>query len=315
MTGPADIQRLDPRLDEVIQPGTKPELLVDFAARPGQHWLEGPAWDRKTACLLFSDVKANAIYRWAEPDLLEVFMQPSGYSGAAPFEGPEPGSNGLAFDRGGRLLICEHGDRRIRRLEAGGRRTVVADRYLGRRLNSPNDLACLGNGDVCFTDPPYGLPQRFEDPGRELDVCGVYRVKPNGEVVLLARHLKAPNGIAFSPDETTLYVSDGDPDRSAFLAFDVARDGSLGNERVLLDVTSLPGYGGPDGLAVDRLGTVFAAGREAVFVLAADGTHLGTIPMGSITTNAGWGGDGRTLFITTERCLYRLPTLAGEAVA
>ena len=233
-------------------------------------------------------------------------MQPSGYTGEQPFAGEEPGANGLAFDQEGRLLICEHGDRRVRRLEADGSKTVLADRYDGRRLNSPNDLVCRSNGDIYFTDPPFGLPRQFDDPGRELSFSGVYRLSPSGELTLLLDELRAPNGIAFSPDEKTLYVADGDQNRSAWLAYPMREDGTLGQGRVLLDVTGMSGFGGPDGLEVDHLGNIFAAGREAVFVLAADGTHLGTIPMGSITTNLGWGEDGSTLFITTERRLLRL---------
>lgn len=302
-------RRLDPRLDALIAPEAVPELLVDMSTVEGPHWLEGPAWDRDSAWLLFSDVKANAIYRWTGGARFDVFMRQSGYSGPEPFRGGEPGANGLAFDRDGRLLLCEHGNRRVRRMEADGNKTVLADGYGGCRLNSPNDLACRSNGDVYFTDPPFGLPGQFEDPEREIGFSGVYRITPDRDVVLLLDHLRAPNGIAFSPDETTLYLSDGDPERSAWLAYDVGKEGSLHRERVLLDVTRLPGYGGPDGIETDRFGNVFAAGREAVFVLAADGSHLGTIPMGSITTNLCWGEDGQTLFITTERALYRLRVL------
>lgn len=302
----ARVERRDSRLDAVI-PGTLwCETLADLTAREGRHWLEGPAWDRRGRCLLFSDVKANAIYRWTAGDGVRLLMHPSGYSGATPFPGEEPGSNGLAFDREGRLLICEHGDRRIRRREADGSLTVLADRYQGRRLNSPNDLVVADNGDIYFTDPPYGLPLRFDDPGRELPFCGVYRLSAGGALSLIIDHLKAPNGIGLSPDHRTLYVGDGDPQRSGWLAYRLGTDGRAGDERLLLDVTQVPGYGGPDGLEVDRLGTIFATGREAIFVIAADGTHLGTIAMGSIITNVAWGEDGTTLFATTENRLYRL---------
>lgn len=299
-------ERLDPRFDALVPSDISLDVLVDFGEREGPHWLEGPVWDRRNSYLLFSDVKANAIQRWERDRGVQLFMQPSGYTGEQPFAGEEPGSNGLAFDAEGRLLICEHGDRRIRRLEADGSKTVLVDRYQGRRLNSPNDLVCRSNGDIYFTDPPFGLPRQFDDPGRELSFSGVYRLSTDDELTLLLDDLRAPNGIGFSPDEQTLYVADSDQSRSAWLAYPMQEDGTLGDGRVLLDVTRAPGLGGPDGLEVDHLGNIFGAGREAVFVLAADRTHLGTITMGAITTNAGWGEDGSTLFITTERRLLRL---------
>jgi gluconolactonase len=309
MTGTnSGIAKLDPRLDALIPANVSLDVLADFSERNGPHWLEGPVWNRREECLLFSDVKANAIHSWDRDHGVRLFMQPSGYTGEEQFAGDEPGSNGLAFDTQGRLLICEHGDRRIRRLEADGSKTVLADRYQGHRLNSPNDLVCRSNGDIYFTDPPFGLPRQFDDPGRELPFSGVYRLAANGDLSLLLDDLIAPNGIAFSPDEKTLYLGDGDPKRSAWLTYPLREDGTLGDGRVLLDVTETPGLGGADGLEVDHLGNVFAAGRESVFVLAADGTHLGTHATGSIATNLGWGEDGSTLFITTERRLLRLRT-------
>jgi len=299
------IDRIDPRFDAVVPLDVSREVVVDFSARAGTHWLEGPVWDRQHGGLLFSDVKGNAIYRWCADRGVEMVMQPSGWTGEAQFTGEEPGANGLAFDAEGRLLICEHGDRRIRRLEADGSKTVLADRYQGRRLNSPNDLVVRSNGDIYFTDPPFGLPRQFDDPGRELPFNGVYRVTPTGELTLLLDDLRAPNGIALSPDEATLYLADGDPGRSGFLAYPMRED-RPGKGRMLLDVTGMNGFGGPDGLAVDLQGNLFAAARESVFVVAADGTHLGTIPMGGITTNLGWGEDGSSLFVTTERRLFRL---------
>jgi gluconolactonase len=199
------VERLDPRFEALIPLDMSLEVVADFEEREGPHWLEGPAWDRQRGYLLFSDVKANAIWRWQRDGGVQVYMQPSGYTGDRPFAGQEPGSNGLAFDSQGRLLICEHGDRRIRRLEADGSKMVLADRYQGRRLNSPNDLVCRSNGDIYFTDPPFGLPRQFDDPGRELSFSGVYRLSASGELTLLLDELRAPNGIGFSPGEKTLY--------------------------------------------------------------------------------------------------------------
>lgn len=301
------IERRDPRLDALIPPDLAFEVVADFSPREGEHWLEGPVWDKRQGCLFFSDVKSNAIHRWRPGAGTELFMQPSGYTGSAPFPGAEPGANGLAIDAEGRLLMCEHGDRRVTRLEADGSKTVLADRFQGKRLHSPNDLVVHSNGDVHFTDPPFGLPRQFDDPGQELAFNGVYRISAAGELTLLLDRLRAPNGIAFSPDETTLLVADGNRERATFLAFPLRADGSLGEARMLLDVTDIGGYGGPDGLAVDHLGNLYAAARERVFVIAGDGTHLGTlIPHQGITTNLGWGEDGATLFVTTERRLLRL---------
>lgn len=300
------IERHQPRLDALVAADASLEVVADMSGHEGPHWLESPTWDSRSGSLLFSDVKANAIWRWDPDRGISLFMQPSGYTGEQPFAGQEPGANGLAFDSQGRLVICEHGDRRVRRLEADGRKTVLADGYNGRRLNSPNDIVCRSNGDIYFTDPPFGLPRQFDDPGRELAFSGVYRLPQGGELTLLLDALTAPNGIGFSPDGNTLYLADGDSSRSALLAYAINEEGTLGEGRVLLDVTGMPGFGGPDGLEVDHLGNIYAAGREAVFVLAADGTHLGTIRIGAITTNLGWGENGSTLFITTERRLLRL---------
>jgi gluconolactonase len=302
---PIRVERLASPFDDLIPADVSADVVADFGVVDGPHWLEGPAWDRRNNCLLFSDVKANAIYRWDRRDGLRLFMRPSGYTGPEPAPMEEPGSNGLAFDREGRLLICEHGDRRVTRLEADGRKTVLADRYQGRRLNSPNDLACRSNGDIYFTDPPYGLPARFEDPGKELPFNGVFRISANGDLTLLLDSI-VPNGIGFSPDETTLYVTDGGPNRKRWLAFPLGQAGPMGGGRVLFDATNLPGMGGPDGLVVDQAGSIFATGLERVFVFAMDGTHLGSIFPGSLTSNVAWGEDGSSLFITADTRLLRL---------
>lgn len=299
------IVRYDPRIDALIPGDARLERVAG-----GFTWVEGPAWNRETGYLLFSDIPRNAIYRWHEGSTPEIYLEPSGYTGAEPFEGREPGSNGLAFDANGRLLICEHGDRRIGRLEADGRRTVLADRYEGRRLNSPNDLAINSNGDVYFTDPPFGLPGTFQDPAKELPFSGVYRLSPDGGLHLVIRELTAPNGIAFSPTEETLYVSNADPDRPFYMAYDVLRDGSVARGRVFHDATELtrryPGRGLPDGMKTDSAGNLFAAGPGGVHVFATDGSLLGSIITGVATSNVGWGGDGSDLYITASTDIYRI---------
>ncbi|HSF04168.1 MAG TPA: SMP-30/gluconolactonase/LRE family protein [Methylomirabilota bacterium] len=297
------IVRLDPRLDRLVPSGATLERIVE-----GLSWTEGPVWDRRRGDLLFSDVPGNAVHRWRPDQGLSLFLRPSGYTGAAPFPGKEPGANGLAFDAAGRLVLCEHGDRRIARLEPDGRKTPLADRYQGRRLNSPNDLVFHSNGDLYFTDPPFGLPDTFDDPAKELPFSGVFRMSASGELTLLTRELRAPNGIALSPSESTLYVSNAERARAVWMAYPMRQDGTLGPGRVFFDATGLAATrpGGPDGMKVDREGNLFAAGPGGVYVLGPDGTHLGSIEIGSATGNVAWGEDGRVLYITAGSAVYRV---------
>jgi gluconolactonase len=299
------IERNDARFDALVPAAVAVEKIAD-----GFHWLEGPVWDRTAGWLLFSDIPANAVYRWRPGSGAERFLQPSGYSGSAPFSGREPGSNGLLFDPAGRLLLCQHGDRRIARLDDDGVLRSVVDRFRGRRFNSPNDAVFRRNGDLYFTDPPFGLPGTFDDPARELDISGVYRLAANGSVEIVIDSLKAPNGIAFSPDESVLYVSDVDPARPAWYAFDVLDNGGVGNGRILVDAAPWLGAlpGGPDGIKVDRHGNLFTAGPGGVYVFAPDGVHLGTLLIGDATANVAWGEDGTVLYITAGTAVYRLRT-------
>lgn len=297
--------RKDPRFDTLIPKDAALEQLAG-----GFAWSEGPVWDRRAGAVLFSDIPNNVVNKWKQGEGLSVFLKPAGYTGSAPFTGREPGSNGLTFDAQGRLVLCQHGDRRISRLENGKFVTLV-DRYEGKRLNSPNDLVYHSSGDLYFTDPPYGLPKTFEDPGRELDFTGVYRLKPDGTLTLLTKELQAPNGLAFSPDEQTLYVAQSRPERPIWMAYPVNDDGTIGAGRVLADSTAElkakePGL--PDGLKVDVNGNLFATGPGGVWVIAPDGTHLGTIQTGVPTANVAWGDDGSVLYITANDKLYRLET-------
>jgi gluconolactonase len=265
-------------------------------------------WNRNQGYLLYSDIPANTIYRWTPGTQPLPFIKSSGYSGSVPFGGREPGSNGLAYDVNGRLVICQHGDRRIVRVERNGARTVLADRYLGRRLNSPNDAVFRSNGDLYFTDPPFGLPHAFDDPGRELAFSGVYRLSADGELSVIINNIRAPNGIAFSPDESILYVTDVSSDRPAWLAYDVLPDGRAANGRVFVDARPfterLPG--GPDGLKVDVQGNLFGAGPGGVYVFAPDGAHLGTLETGVPTANVAFGEDGSVLFVAASTAIYRI---------
>lgn len=299
-----NIVRLDPRFDKLVPRDARLERLAG-----GFSWVEGPVWDRKRACLLFSDVPSNSVLQWKEGAGTTVFLKPSGYSGATPFTGREPGSNGLAFDSQGRLVLCQHGNRRIARIESDASKTTLVDRYEGKRLNSPNDLVFKSNGDLYFTDPPYGLPKTFDDPDKELDFSGVYRLTKAGKLTLLTKELRAPNGIGFSPSEKTLYVANSDPQQAIWMAFEVKADGTLGAERIFFDATSWTKTkrGLPDGLKIDREGNLFATGPGGIHVFAPDGKHLGSIETGVPTGNCAWGGsDGSTLFITADKTLYRI---------
>jgi gluconolactonase len=298
------INRADSSLDRLIPRDAKIEVLAS-----GMKFSEGPVWVKDGGYLLFSDIPRNSVMKWKEGDGLGLFMKPSGYTGVVEY-GAEPGSNGLAMDPQGRIVFCEHGDRRISRLERDGGKKTLVDSYMGKRLNSPNDAVFKSNGDLYFTDPPYGLPRLGEDSRRELDFSGVFRLSKRGEVTLLTKELTFPNGIAFSPDEKTLYVSVSDPSRAVWMAFPVRPDGTLGKGRVFYDVTTmvnkLPGL--PDGMKVDREGNLWATGPGGVYVFAAGGSYLGRIETDQETGNCAWGGDGSTLYIAAQSYLCRLRT-------
>ena len=298
----AEIIRLDPRIDRLVPKDATLEKIAD-----GFTWVEGPVWSKQGGYLLFFDIPANAVYQWKPGEETTVFLKNSGYSGATPFGGKEPGSNGLTFDADGHLVLCRHGDRQIGRLDSDGVIRVVADRYDGYRINSPNDLVFTSNGDLYFTDPPFGLPNVFDDP-QKAPVQGVYRVGKDGTVTRLIADIKAPNGIAFSPDEKTLYVSDVDPKRAAWLAYDVKADGTVANGRVFFDATRWrkDPFFGPDGFKVDQQGNLFGARPGGISIIAPDGTLLGAIETGQPTSNVAWGEDGRTLFVTGGSAVYRI---------
>jgi len=298
------IVKEDPRLDALLAPDANTEVLA-----AGFEWSEGPVWSQAGGFLLFSDIPNNEVLKWTAAKGIELYMKPSGYTGVAPW-GREPGSNGLLFDAQGRLVLMEHGDRRVSRMDVDGGKVTLADRYEGKRLNSPNDGVMKSNGDLYFTDPPYGLPKQAEDPRRELDFCGVYRWSA-GKLTLLTREMTRPNGIAFSPDEKTLYVANSDPRKAVWMAFPVNPDGTLGAGRVFADVTAMVGDsspGLPDGLKVDAAGNLFATGPGGVHIFAADGKRLGRIATGEATANVAWGDDGSTLYITADMYLCRIRT-------
>jgi gluconolactonase len=303
-----EIERLEPAMDQLLDEDAQIEILAR-----GFTWTEGPVWmpEVQGGSLLFSDIPRNTVFQWREGQGIRLFLQPSGYTGRA-FYGLEPGSNGLLLDPQGRLVLCEHGDRRIAVLtEDGGKRTLV-DNYQGKRLNSPNDAVYRSNGDLYFTDPPYGLPNGWDDSRRELDFCGVYRLTSDGKLTLLTDQLPRPNGIALSPDEKTLYVAQSDPKAAIWMAFPIQEEGTLGAGRVLFDATKWVGRrpGLPDGLAVDQGGNLWASGPGGILILSPEGRWLGRLNTGQRTSNCTFGEDGKTLFITADSFLCRVRTRA-----
>jgi gluconolactonase len=300
------VARLRPELDAIVPANPKIFKLAE-----GFQFTEGPVWLRDRGELLFSDPNANRIYAYNAVDAsLRVFREQSGYAGSDVARYRQPGSNGLTLDAAGRLTIDQHGNRRVIRLEADGSTTTLADRYRGRRLNSPNDLVYHSGGALYFTDPPFGLPQVYADPGKELAHSGVYRAK-DGAVTLLSRELKGPNGIAFSPDEQFLYVGNWDPERKVVLRYPVRADGLLGTSEVFADMTrEIPGDEALDGVKVDRRGNVYVAAPDGLRIYSAGGLHLGTVTAPRAIHNMAWGGpDGRTLYLCGRDRLYRIDLL------
>jgi gluconolactonase len=298
------IERNDPALDALVAPDAKVEVIGS-----GFAWSEGPAWRKEGGYLLFSDIPNNTIYRWKEGEGLSVFLRPSGYTEDNPF-GPELGCNALTFDPQGRLVIADQGNRRVVRLnEKGFTKTVLADRYDGKRLNSPNDLVHRSNGDLYFTDPPYGLAGLDSNPHKELKFNGDYRLDTRGRLALIIPDLTFPNGLAFSPDEKILYLQVSDPKNAVWMAYDVLADGTVANGRVFFDANALVRAGKkglPDGMKVDQKGNIFGGGPGGVLVLSPDGRHLGTIVTGQVTSNCAFGDDGSTLYMTADHYVMRV---------
>ncbi len=301
-SGLGRLEPLDAKFSELVAPDAKIEKLSE-----GFGWAEGPLWMGNF--VIFSDVIGNTIYKWQNGRLSE-YMKPSGYTGTTP-RGGEPGSNGLTLDPQGRLVLCEHGDRRVARVEKDGKKTTLVDNYQGKKLNSPNDVVFKSNGDMYFSDPSYGLEKNINDPKRELDFNGVYRLSKDGALTLLTKDITFPNGLAFSPDEKTLYIAVSDPKKAVWMAYDVQADGSIANGRVFYDATSYatdehPGL--PDGLKIDKNGNLFASGPGGIWVFTPQAQVLGRINPGQKTANCAWGDDGSTLYMTSHMIFCRIKT-------
>lgn len=294
------IARLDPGLDAIVAPDAPIEKVAS-----GFQFTEGPVW-HPDGYLLFSDPNANTIYRLTSDGDLSVYRTHSGYTGADVAAYGQPGSNGLALDREGRLTIDEHGNRRVTRLEKNGTLTVLADRYEGKRLNSPNDLVYRSDGALYFTDPPFGLPKFFDDPKKELPYSGLFLLK-DGKLTLLSNELTGPNGLAFSPDERFLYVDNWDEKKKVVMRYPVRPDGTLGAGAVFFDMKNAPEPEALDGLKVDSRGNLFVSGPGGVWILSPEGKHLGTIKGPELAANFVLGGDDRkTLYLTARTGVYRL---------
>ena len=305
--GAGTVSKQSDALDSIVPADYRIEKLAG-----GMRFTEGPVWiDGDDPHLLFSDIPANRIYRWSEGDSEATVFYDQMYKGDS--EIPLGGSNGLILDKDGSLLACEHGNRRISRYVDGEWETIV-DSFEGKRLNSPNDAAWHSNGWLYFTDPPYGLPQQDDDPAKELDFNGIYRVNfETGELQLLNKDQTRPNGIGFSPDFATAYVANSDGERRVWMAYDVNDEGMFENGRVFHDATEAEGAEMPDGLKLDTDGNIYATGPGGVWIFAPDGTHLGTIRPEEVPANVGWGDDGSTLYMTARTGLYRIKLTATAA--
>jgi gluconolactonase len=295
------VWRGDPSIDQIVPKDAAIEKIGG-----GFQFIEGPLWF-KEGYLLFSDVVGNVIRKWTPDGKVVEFRRPAGYDGNELPAGGYIGSNGLTFDKEGRLLICEHGNHRISRMEKDGKFVVVVDAYNGKRLNSPNDVVVKkSDGAMYFTDPPYGLTDQDKDKKKELPFNGVYRMK-DGKVTLLAKEMTRPNGIAFTPDEKFLYVANSDPAKKLWMKFPVKADGTLGPGKVFYDVTGMTQDGLPDGMKVDSKGTLFCTGPGGIWVFSPEGKHLGTIQPPETPANCAFGDeDARTLYITARTGLYRV---------
>lgn len=299
------VERLDPALDSILSSTVTIETIAT-----GFDWTEGPLWVNNM--LIFSDVPRNTIYKWTPEKGAEVYLTPSGYTGTTP-RGGEPGSNGLTIDDEGNLLLCQHGDRRIAMMNAGIEEpladfTTIADNYQGKKFNSPNDLVYGLNGDILFTDPPYGLEKQQDDPAKEIPFQGVYNLTREGKTILLTDTLTRPNGIAFSPDGKKVYVANSDPNKARWYEYSLNDSSQFVSGKIFYDATSETntGKGLPDGLKVDSKGNIFATGPAGIWIFNSEGKVLGKIKVTEATSNCALTPDEKTLFVTNDMNVLRI---------
>jgi len=305
LRGVGSIERLDPSLDSLI-----PKDAVIEKVGGGFQFTEGPLW-RPDGTLWFSDVTGNVVRSITPDGQVKVLIEKAGGETNTP-PGSFIGPNAMVADKDGYVLLCQHSNRRIARLDKDLNQTVLVDKFEGKRLNSPNDLVYKSDGALYFTDPPYGLLKQDDDPAKELKFNGVFRYA-NGKLTAVIKDLARPNGIAFSPDEKYLYISDSDEKHKVWMKYDVNPDGTVSNGRVIADATASTEGGLPDGMKVDSLGNIYGSGPGGTWVFNADGKHLGTIKPGETPANCAWAGDGKTLYITATTGVYRIKLLvAGE---
>jgi len=302
------IDRISPELDRIIAPGTLPEILAE-----GFEWSEGPLWLPQQEKLIFSDIPNNSIFEWSDEGGLKLYLKPSGYTDTI-LRGGETGSNGLLLDDRGQLVLCQHGDRRMARMNAPldaplASFETIAGAWKGKRFNSPNDAVYHSSGNLYITDPAYGMEHGYDDSGRDMDFTGVFRISPDGEVSLQLKHLTAPNGIGLSPDESKVYVANsGGSTGFIWMEYDLEADGSLQNERLFYDARPAADSlrGGPDGLVVRDDGIIFATGPGGVWILTPKGEHLGIIRTGQATSNCTLDARNQYLYISADMYLMRI---------
>lgn len=300
------IVRLDPAFDAIVPKDAQIEKLAG-----GFTFIEGPLW-RPNGVLWFSDVVGNVVRQWSPDGKVTELFRPGGYDGHSLPAGGFIGPNAMTAAPNGEVLLCQHGNRRIVRISKDMKMTTLVDNYRGKKLNSPNDLVYRSDGTLYFTDPPYGLPKGDKDPMKELKFNAVFKLK-DGKLQPIITDLDLPNGIAFSPDEKILYISNSDEKHRVWMQYDVKPDGTVQNGRVFADVTAEKETGLPDGMKVDSEGHIFGTGPGGIWVMSPDGKHLGTIKLPEQPANCGWGDDGKSLYITATTSLYRLKvSVAGE---
>lgn len=306
----ASIVVKDKSLNKILVSDKADELLEILAE--GFYWSEGPLWLEKENKIIFSDIPNNSVFEWSEKDGLQLYLKPAGYTGIIEREG-EPGSNGLLLSPDGELVLCQHGDRRMAKMNAKlsnskAEYITLVDKYEGKRLNSPNDAVYHKNGDLYFTDPPYGLEKNMNDPAKEIPFQGVYRLNKKGDITLLTKELSRPNGIGFSPDYKKMYVANSDPKKAIWMVYDVDKDGLIKNGKLFYDATELVGKlkGLPDGLKVHKNGWIFATGPGGVLIFTPEGENLGTINTNEPTANCAFNSDYSVLYITANSYLLRM---------